>query len=1264
MGQLLEFAAQCMTGQDYPCKLCPTKCTNLYAVKIHILECHEDFVGDQKDEAVKDEVVKDTKENVLKVKRKFGKKHRRQKRITHSKKPWCNFCWIKFKNTQEYSEHRVICPNKPSSSSEHAVGHIIDGPVGVTCKNPVKIETKVDEGNEITDIHRTYSDVQPKISTNMKTSKLNMVKTKHESDEKMQLEESEDEDMEITLDHDAMDEAESDDLSETADVCRGKSTLSDPDHFGEDDGEEELLPASPAKSEDDWRERDKERRQQCDVPIRAVKVIMPERVERSMDLDTSGTYTLSELDQLGLSIQEFAADTSCEPEITTESPILSKLLDKPMSALARVPGRDKADLNCSLCTSTAPNLLEHVTEYHKLSKESYLAVFPGDAAKLEVRKWQEPAKVFGAIRVKPESRLHSGLTAPRVTPTAPDTPVNSALQSHKGGRVWSGRPWYESVKTTCMICSKKFWHGQFVKHVKYEHATPLKQYKDLFPEVVIETGQYQCLVCNAYVAHYSSPISGHLTSKHSMTITEYYEIYERFRERNEKGELLMKKKADEKVKASKTSASPQVPVPIKVEPDIGEMMATMEADNQPPVEEKKFRCKICNQLVALTKESITEHMQVVHGSLQVQEPAPKLELAPQEEPEDPNAPNAPWYNRCTWTCLLCSKTFCSGFWKHVNEKHFLKKEDYLRDYGKQGIRIVHYYCRICDKKIPWSGASINAHTKATHCLSLKEYESIYGPQARKGQATSVGDQEELVHGMASGSHQTSRNLAKPAPLPHLLQHVQIQQQQIEQQLHQHQTVQYQGHQQPDKWFNGCEYTCQICFRALHSVAGLSMHLKDTHGMEKLDYFQKFGRDGIKVRKYTCKICTKEFPWSGVSISKHLTQAHGMSLKDYSKRYESGRSFTHGAADLGHSSSQALIMKHSTIDKLARGEGFESISRLGPQGLKKTDRWYNKCSWNCQLCGRHFKTNASSMFKHVTQDHKVSVEEYKERFGNTGTVFVDHKCKLCFKKVPCNGLAMCKHFKHSHSLTLEEYERLYMVGDDGTADSASYEPTQDHWYNKCVWKCQICGKDNKSQGSSKKHVAQMHKITYEEYFELFGNQGITEVPWECNICQISVSCNGVSIASHLNGLHKVTLQEYEALYLKGVPGEVAGQPEEGAASQAVHIGLDLDEDSVVSIDDISILESDPLISGHPEPTGFDPLADIAIENVVSIDDPDFAFVSEHDANQEVEGTETESAKMLRTSTMLPSMDTQGATVIHDVNILEDTKPVVPKNPDFP
>jgi hypothetical protein len=334
----------------------------------------------------------------------------------------------------------------------------------------------------------------------------------------------------------------------------------------------------------------------------------------------------------------------------------------------------------------------------------------------------------------------------------------------------------------------------------------------------------------------------------------------------------------------------------------------------------------------------------------------------------------------------------------------------------------------------------------------------------------------------------------------------------------------------DKWFNGCEYSCQLCERVLYSVAGLSMHLKEAHNMEKFDYFKQFGRNGIKIRKYKCKICGKNFPWSGVSISKHVKQAHDISLPEYTARFEKESNMTttrNSLNSVNDGFTESILKKN-----FPNNDGFQSGSKKDPNltGYAK-DKWYNKCSWTCQICGKLYMTNSSAFFKHVTQDHKVSVEDYKEKYGNTGIVFVDHKCKLCNKLVPCNGLSMCKHYKHTHNMGLEEYETLYMVGDDGSSNGDFYEPTDEYWYNKCIWKCNICGNKNRSLGSSKKHVHKMHNISYEDYLAQYGNQGIFECDFTCTICQAVMSCNGVTISSHLSNIHKLTLQEYENKYVK-------------------------------------------------------------------------------------------------------------------------------------
>ena len=589
------------------------------------------------------------------------------------------------------------------------------------------------------------------------------------------------------------------------------------------------------------------------------------------------------------------------------------------------------------------------------------------------------------------------------------------------------------------------------------------------------------------------------------------------------------------------------------------------------MKEKKFRCKICGLLVTFNTEAIRSHLQNFHnmslneykpiyttgtasgggsaesvevngaGDADVQLRMPKLFQTLSQRPTSAQLQQSPqhqrmqlpatgaannslqesdpttaeggggigtaWYNRCKWTRMVCNKAFCSGFWRHVQEAHSLAKNSYLEQFGKAGIDIVFYFCRICNRKVPWSGASINGHTKAEHGMSLKEYEQVYGPPPSVCDAPLPAVQSQL-------------SLFQLPSFPMPPHHPQILPALLSQPPTRNQTV--------EKWFNGCEYKCQLCARILYSVAGMSLHLRDAHFMDKFAYFRQFGRSGIKIKKYKCKICQKCFPWSGVSISKHVKQANSISLQKYSSLYEN---------DSGPF--ERISEPDDEVDSSP-----SKMNNSLPAAPKQV-KWFNKCSWTCQICGTTVTTNSSAFYKHVSE-HQVPIDEYKEKYGNTGFVYVDHLCKLCKKRVPCNGLAMCKHFKHSHNMQLEEYESRFMKDDDGTSNSESYEPTDEFWYNKCIWKCQICGNKNRSMGSSKKHMQKAHNMTYDDYHAQFGTEGITEFDFKCRLCSVVMSCNGVTIASHLLNNHRLTLGEYEKKYLKkssGGPGRAdAGSPD--------------------------------------------------------------------------------------------------------------------------
>ena len=86
-------------------------------------------------------------------------------------------------------------------------------------------------------------------------------------------------------------------------------------------------------------------------------------------------------------------------------------------------------------------------------------------------------------------------------------------------------------------------------------------------------------------------------------------------------------------------------------------------------------------------------------------------------------------------------------------------------------------------------------------MTLKEYEQSYGPEQEQQQVPEL-----------------------PVELPqfNLLNQLNMQRSQINF-VH-----------SSSKWFNGCEYKCQLCARTLFSVAGLSMHLK-----ADIDLFEHF-----------------------------------------------------------------------------------------------------------------------------------------------------------------------------------------------------------------------------------------------------------------------------------------------------------------------------------------------------------------------------------------------------------------------------------------
>ena len=1264
--ELLEAAMMSREDNEYPCKICQKKFSSLYDVKLHLIESHQEHNPFVKHESLLPNNLRQTKKKKIKKRSKF----------TSKKKPWCNYCWIKFKNTREYQLHKKALHTNLASRTPPIIVPTENDDASHESKT-VNLHDKGEEGEEIVD--RPMRNVEATCSKSpiiryqrvessdrgLKRKRISISSQEWSSPVKREACDVEERPMKsikliinknsngysTTTDlHDkAVTEKSSKYVPSPADVLK-QMNKEDPEvcyPFKANPSVDNLTISRnrPIRQRNDGDSKKKELLAQSPLPIKELRVILNERVEKEKHIDPSGVYICTELDKLGLSMEEFHEEMdkvvpSCQDEQVLENhsqdklpwyevkthtcslcssvfsmgnisyhlhdehttslqsyrvkfpaadlkvpswtckvcltdmnwtgpsirshlknshqlnletyqefissrnkgrPALSvpwyeykvikcKICDSIMSSsnledhlrvrhscplkdyLQKFPEDldltsplfdckvcgEKVNWNrrsiqqhltshdltlpayhdtfvseqtrqenkapvCSLCNQTVSDFHGHITVYHNLDRDDYLKIFPGEDEKFPDRKEE-------AVVIKPIKQEAAVVETEKPVSSNKDPPKDVEKQ----------KPWYESRVTSCLHCSKQFWHGQFIRHIRSEHSQSLKDYKVTFPSASLEVDQYQCLICGACLTHYSSPISGHLTSRHGITLTEYYH---RFQDQ-----------INTSVSSSLSSSLPSsLPAP-------------------PSIDEVKFTCKICQAETDCDYHSIKRHL-LQHSLSWAQyqtSPVPETDsLSPPDRdlkpdisisirkppsntvsaPSLPNPPVLkrrpspspalsasskleryimldPFYNKCTWTCLICFKVFSSGFWRHVNETHFLKKEEYLQDYGRQGFTIVNYDCLLCGKKVPWTGVNIKNHLRDHHNISLTEYETKHSKHAK------VPDHLKIPS--------LIKNETKPSCI----------------------------HNKNEKWFNGSEYQCQLCSRTLFSMAGLTSHLKEAHSRQKYDYLEEFGNRGINIRHYQCKMCDNYFPWTGVSISKHLRLAHQLSLSQYSSLHENNKSCN---------------TKVSFVDQKEEAQKTEV-------GSWDNSKWYNKCSWTCMICGRMEKTNSSVFFKHVAQEHKLSVEEYKEEFGTKGVLYTDHKCKICGKNVPQNGLTLCKHLKHSHKLSLKEYEEKYLVNQAEVQSSKPYSPSDVTWYNKSYWACNICGTKNRSLGSSKKHVQTVHHITYDEYITAYGNNGIHQVDFTCVLCNSVMSCNGVTVANHLINTHKLTLSMYEARHL--------------------------------------------------------------------------------------------------------------------------------------
>ena len=136
-----------------------------------------------------------------------------------------------------------------------------------------------------------------------------------------------------------------------------------------------------------------------------------------------------------------------------------------------------------------------MTRYHQLARLDYLKIFPAEEDKFPGADWRcricgEEAGLRGARRHLQDHAITLEDYNRTFAYLEPKHEVKNELKQEQTAvrKPTPGSPWYESKKTTCRMCSKTFWHGQFIKHIKVEHGHNLRDYKSVFPEQDLEVG--------------------------------------------------------------------------------------------------------------------------------------------------------------------------------------------------------------------------------------------------------------------------------------------------------------------------------------------------------------------------------------------------------------------------------------------------------------------------------------------------------------------------------------------------------------------------------------------------------------------------------------------------------------------------------------------------------------------------------------------------------------------------------------------------------
>ena len=371
-----------------------------------------------------------------------------------------------------------------------------------------------------------------------------------------------------------------------------------------------------------------------------------------------------------------------------------------------------------------------------------------------------------------------------------------------------------------------------------------------------------------------------------------------------------------------------------------------------------------------------------------------------------------------------------------------------------------------------------------------------------------------------------------------------------------------------KWVATSEYKCKICqlesadtvFNELNRYQ-FEKHLWLKHKKSKTDYVGEFGSlESTPAQETECQLCGKTVKRDLVTFKNHLqdkrTCPGNMKKKinyiSYYKEFiQSKEDFKN---ELGFKPLKLIdCLESEDIGQQDTRESSKSgkpeLANLKEGEIRKDEctkmlseqeearEWVCSVKYRCKICNSQFgiKWNLKT---HIQRIHGKFVEDYKKQYGE---ILIDPPklaiCQMCGKSVKrerrnfSNHLNSCKG--NVESIKLKEYYSRYIrVKKEATEKDKARE-----WVCSVKYGCKIC-KNQKNYMYAcelKRHFAQKHKLSEEEYVKQYGEIGSNPPKLtKCLMCGRTIKREMSLFKNHLTdcwkNVDKLRYCEYYSKYI--------------------------------------------------------------------------------------------------------------------------------------